>query len=201
MNNLPQRIEQEEGSLAGIPRRLSLSNALSTEQQIREMLTEKHKILKKAAPLLEALTGIDQAVRSRVAQAQSERLQIADLALMEQEASQAAKLEPRQAGFRVRMERPIMIALAQEALAEHESMTLHEIMDYLKKNGYPLMSEKTLQGGLIAMSKEPAVFASGLDGQRRKVYRLVKHDDRFNQVAQEYKDWRKKHASVGVLSV
>jgi hypothetical protein len=172
--------------VAELPHHLILSNAMSAEQQIREMLIEKHKQIKKVQPILDAVTGIDSVVRRYVAQAQSEHLPIPDLAFMEQEAKQAAELPPRN-GLRARMERPIMVALAQEALqGSDQGMTLHELMDYLRRHGYPVMSDKTLQGSMIAMVKEPAVFASGSDEQGRKVYRLVKPDERFTRVAQQY---------------
>ena len=85
-----------------------------------------------------------------------------------------------------------MVALAQEALARREEgMTLREIMDYLTKNEYPVLSDKILQGSLIAMIKEPSVFASGINKEKKKVYRLVKPDQRFINVAKSYREWRK----------
>ena len=89
-----------------------------------------------------------------------------------------------------------MVSLAQEALSRQpEGMTLHEIMDYLEKNGYQVLSDKVLQGSLIAMVKEPAVFSAGLDKHKRKVYKLVKTDHRFVQVADRYHQWRNKQLS------
>jgi len=196
MNDMTQT-EPGENRVAELPRHLILSNAMSAEQQIREMLIEKHKQLKKVQPILEAVTGIDSVVQRYVAQAQSEHLPIPDLAFMEQEAKQAAELPPRN-GLRARMERPIMVALAQEALqGSDQGMTLHELMDYLRRHGYPVLNDKTLQGSMIAMIKEPAVFASGSDEQGRKVYRLVNPDERFPRVAEEYREWRKQQASFG----